>query len=459
VRVLLTHPPSPYSLRTVVGIKSAPLGLAYLAAVAQRGGHETRIVDAPTLGLSAEKLRAEIVGWRPDLLGVSSTAIGHRDALQLVREVKEHLPDVFTVLGGPHVTFLDEETLQSCPPLDAVVRGEGELTFAELLELLPSPARLATVTGLTYRDGDRVVRNPDRPLVADLDSLGFPAYHLLPMGQYRLGRSMQFSNMLSSRGCPYRCTFCASSSLFGKRWRCHSPEHVVAEMELLRDRFGVRHIEILDDTFTLSHERVRQICDRLLRRNVGIWWTASSRVGTLTPDLARTLYRAGCRLLFFGFESASQPVLDFLCKGIKVEQARETVAIARRAGLQTMGSFILGTPVDTRESIRRTIRLARTLALNYAEFTLLTPYPGTPLYEQVRAQGLRCSGDWSNYTMMWPTLEHPTIPAATLKKYVDWAYLSFYLRPRHIWLEIRERNLYFVPIAFKALLTYAFQKR
>jgi anaerobic magnesium-protoporphyrin IX monomethyl ester cyclase len=264
--------------------------------------------------------------------------------------------------------------------------------------------------------------------------------------------------MITSRGCPYQCSFCSSSNLFGKKWRFRSPEHVVGEMEYLRDRFGCSEVEIVDDTFTVSPGRVESICELLIQRNLGVLWSASSRIGMLTSELARKLKRAGCTTLYLGFESASQDVLDSLCKNIKLEDAWQTMEVVRKAGLRAIGSFILGCPADTVETIKKTIRFSRALSLRYAQFTLLTPYPGTPFYEEAVSRGLIAERDWSKYTIVDPVVRHPTISARKLKRLMGWAYLRFYLRPEYVLDEIRDGNLRRVFGVFKALLRDRFQK-
>jgi len=433
-------------------MKSPPLGLAYIAAVAEQAGHEVRIIDSPTLGLSNEELISRIVNYKPEVLGIGATTLGYADALGIIAGVRARLPRTFIVMGGPHVTFTDEETLRECPALDAVVRGEGEETFKELLDVLSSRGDLSRVAGLTYRDGERILRNQDRPFIKDLDSVPFPAFHLLPMEKYYMVRGMPFACMMSSRGCPFRCSFCSSSSLFGKTWRFRSAENVVAEMEYLKKRYGIRQVEIVDDTFTVNRSRVHKICDLLIKKNLGLTWATTARVGSFDEELARKMKKAGCVSLYLGFESASQRVLDSLCKGIKLEQAWKTMETVRRVGLETVGSFIIGSLADTVKSIRKTIRFARALSPNYAQFTLLTPYPGTPLYKEAKERGLITSKDWSRFTILEPVLKHPTIPAKILRRYLNWAYISFYLRPRYILQEIRKRNLYLVPRAIKALI-------
>jgi anaerobic magnesium-protoporphyrin IX monomethyl ester cyclase len=453
MRVFLTQPGSNSNLRRVAGVKSPPIGLAYLGAAAERVGWDVKIVDSSTLGLSCRRLVDQAVEYEPDVLGISTTTMDYVESLAVVSGVKNRLPGTFTVMGGPHVSFTDRQTLRQCPELDAVVRGEGEKTFEELLSAVRSRADVSGIKGLTCRVNGSIQRNPDRPFVQDLDSLGFAAYHLLPMEAYRMGKGRPFACMVTSRGCPFQCSFCSSSNLFGKKWRYRSPEHVVAEMEYLRDRFGCGEVEILDDTFTVSPERVDRICDLLIDKNLGLLWSASSRIGMLTAESARKLKRAGCTTLYLGFESASQEVLDSLCKNIKLEDAWKTMEVVRNAGLRVIGSFILGCPADTLETIKKTIRFAKELSPRYAQFTLLTPYPGTPLYDEAQSLGLIAERDWSKYTIVDPVVKHPQISAKNLKRYVDRAYLSFYLRPRYIFDELRDRNFHLVLRVLKALIT------
>jgi anaerobic magnesium-protoporphyrin IX monomethyl ester cyclase len=457
MRVLLTQPASNHSLRRVVGLKSPPLGLAYLGAAVERLGYDVRVIDNSSLGLTTQQLVDQAAEYEPDVFGVSTTTMGYPESLDLISGVKSRLPRTFTVMGGPHVTFTDHTVLRQCPELNAVVRGEGEKTFEDVVNAVRWGADLSAVSGLTYRVNGDIQRNPDRPFLDDLDSIGFAGYHLLPMHTYRIGRGDLFACMVTSRGCPYQCSFCSSSSLFGKKWRFRSPEHVVAEMEYLRDRFGCREVEILDDTFTVSPQRVDRICDLLIKRNLGITWSAASRIGMLTAKLAHKLKMAGCTTLYLGFESASQDVLDSLGKNIKLEDAWTTMKVVRKAGIRAMGSFILGCPADTVESIRKTIRFSCALSLRYAQFTLLTPYPGTPFYEQALNSGLIAETDWSKYTIVDPVVKHPSIPARTLKRYVNLAYMKFYLRPRYLFDELRDGNLHRILTVMKALVTGKFR--
>ncbi len=453
MRVLLTNSPSRSAINQVAGIRTPPLGLGYLAAIAEQAGHEVRVVDAPTVGLTREQLVQQIDDDEPDLLGVSATANGFQDALRVVVEAKRKRPGLYAVLGGPHVTFLDEQTLQDCRAVDAVARGEGEETFRQLMEAVVSGAEPCGIAGLTYRRNGTVLRNPDRPLIADLDPLPFPAYHLLPMDRYAL-TGTPYACIMTSRGCPYHCTFCASSHLFGNRWRSRSPESVVEEMAYLRERFGVEYIEMVDDTFSVSHRRVDAICDLLISRKLDVCWTASARVGSLNEPILRKMKAAGCRAIFLGFESGSQDVLDYLCKGVRVEDAFETMDLVRRVGLEVVGSFILGSPQDTEDTVRETIRFARKLSPNYAQFSILTPYPGTPLYEEALAKGWLTSPDWSQFDILRPVMKTPGISAKKLKRHLDWAFISFYLRPRFLWQEVRRRNLHFISRALKGLSAY-----
>jgi anaerobic magnesium-protoporphyrin IX monomethyl ester cyclase len=454
MRVLLTQPVSNFGLRNVVGMKSPPLGLAYVGAAAERVGCDVEVIDSASIGLSSSQLIDRVVEYEPDVFGVGTTTMGYPEGLTLVSAVKKHLPRTFTVMGGPHVTFTDGEALGQCTGLDAVVRGEGEKTFEELLSARESGGSLAGIKGLSDRVNGDIARNPDRRFVQDLDSLGFAGYHLLPMEKYRMGRGNLYNCMITSRGCPYCCSFCSSSNLFGKKWRFRSPEHVVAEMEYLKERFGCREVEILDDTFTVSPQRADSICELLIKKNWDLLWSASARIGTLTAEMARKLKRAGCTTLYLGFESASQEVLDSLCKGVKLEEAFKTMEVIRKAGLRAIGSFIIGCPADTVESIKKTIRYARALSPRYAQFTLLTPYPGTPFYNEALAQGLIEEKDWTKFTIVDPTIKHPSISARKLKRYVNWAYVSFYLRPRYIFDELRDGSFYLVPRAFKAFIEH-----
>ena len=425
-----------------MGITVPPLGLAYLAAMLEKEGHEVDIIDAQALKLSISQIKKEIEERQPDLLGVTSVTPTIYEALELIKITKSVSPYTFTVLGGPHVSFLPIKTLEECPQLDAVCIGEGEETVVDLAKTVECGGNLSNVRGIAYRSEGGIVKNPPRPLISDLDSLPFPARHLLPMNKYTiLGKKSVIGHLMTSRGCPFNCIFCSSSLLFGKKFRGRSPENVVDEMEHVISEYKARTIEFADDEFTLNRKRVEGICYEIRKRGLDVFWACSSRVDTISKDLLKKMKRAGCFLIYYGIESGSQRILNFIRKGITIDKVIRAIKWTKEVGIKTLGSFIIGFPGETEEDIKKTISLAKKLRLDYAQFAIATPYPGTELYDLAKREGMLETEDWSQYTAANPVLKNYGCSRETLIKLFKEAYTTFYLSPRMLLKNLSYSNL------------------
>lgn len=426
MRALFVEPPV-WSRLHRFGVTGIP-STAYLAPVLEEEGHEVKIVDSPTLGYGLSDVREVIKGFNPELVGITSTTPAIYDAYKVAKVAKELNPSCTTVIGGPHPTFTAKQTLKECPHLDIAVRGEGEETIGEVA----SSKDIESIEGITYRKNSKILENENRPPIMDLDSLPFPAYHLLPMDRYKVG-GLRYATMVTSRGCPFNCIFCSSSRICGKVWRGKSPRRVLEQMELLLNEYGIREIEMIDDTFTLNKNRARKICDLVIEKGLDISWSCSSRVDTIDKSLAEKLKEAGCHTVYMGIESGTKKTLDYLKKGISLGQIKKAVKMVKKAGLNPVGSFILGVPGETKKQMKGTVEFAKKLGLTLAQFTLLTPYPGTEAYEMAEKNNLLLTKDWSKYTTLNPVMKVPGMTAKELKRTIFEAYLNFYLRFSYIW--------------------------
>jgi radical SAM superfamily enzyme YgiQ (UPF0313 family) len=258
--------------------------LAYLASVL-RGEHEVKIVDPNILGYSMEDVRRVLKEFYPDIVGVTSVTPSIPQAYHVAKMAKEVRDDCTVLIGGPHASFLPNQTLKECEYIDVVVRGEGEETVQELPEAIED-GEIEKVRGITFRKGDQIISNKPRPFIKDINEIPFPCWNLLPMDKYRF-YGERYAAMLTSRGCPFGCSFCASSRLFGGYWRGRSPENVLEEIQMLHEGYGIRNIEFVDDTFTFNVKRAEEICSGIIGEGWDISWGASSRVDTLTRGLLR----------------------------------------------------------------------------------------------------------------------------------------------------------------------------
>jgi len=401
--VLLIQPPLPEKLapyrRDVV--LCPPIGLCYVASTLLSHGFTVDMVDLAISDPEPEKLQSEISRARPKILGITTSTCTYERALEVARKAKRIDPEIVTVFGGPHVTFTAEEALAH-PDVDLVVRNEGEISMLELCRLyLREEGSLDKIKGISYRDKSRVVHNPSRPLIQDLDKLPFPARHLLPPDLYKIP-----GTLITSRGCPSQCVFCAARAMSGGMYRPRSPGNVLAEIDEMKERFNPPFYFIADDTFTVFHDRTREICAGLKKR--GARWLCESRANFVNRDLLATMADSGCYGIQFGAESGSQAVLNSIRKGITVDQVRNAAKWARELNLLTVCSFMVPHPEDTLETIAETKRVMLELksqgVVVYVSPT--TPFPGTYLWDHATELGVRMVSDnLEDYDLATPIME------------------------------------------------------
>lgn len=439
---------------------SPPLGLMALAASLRDQGFSARVLD---LGFPEDvaELEARAPAGAPLLIGVTSTTPEFPEVIRLVQRLRARFGDTPIVLGGVHASALGAQAVEEAGA-DYGARGEGEETLAELathlLERRPDEA-LAGIRGLVYRDRGGVVENPPRPAIRDVDALPMPAWELIRAERYFvrpwhfLQERARSAFVMSSRGCPFGCTFCASHATLGKRFRARSPALVVDEIEHLRRAHGVEEILFVDDNFTFDRDRAAAICEELLRRGLDISWRTPNgvRIDTLDAPLVRLMRRSGCYLLGFGIESGDPRILARTRKRLDLDILADRVAMVRRHGIITFGYFILGLPGETFRSGLETVRLAARSELDLAHFGLFAPYPGSETFEDMRDRpGMR---DWDSYLFIKPSPGADLAPGE-LKALLRLSYPAFYLHPRRARLLARVMGPRQLVEAARALLHY-----
>ncbi|MHC5037162.1 MAG: B12-binding domain-containing radical SAM protein [Planctomycetota bacterium] len=422
--------------RSTVGVKyPPPLGLLYIAGTLSHRGVPVTFVDLAHVPGGWRGMRKRFRESGVDLLGLTATTPQFPAALAVARDAKRLNPSCLTVLGGPHVSALPEESLAQSG-VDAVVVGEGEDAMLELAQGSP----LADVQGLLYKDGEgNPVRNPPRPLIEDLDALPYPLYDDTYFRRYgHISWGARAMGVLSGRGCRFNCSFCASGAVHRHRYRLRSPENVVEEVRHWNRRFGVRRFGFTDNTFTTDPARVEAICSRLSRLPFRVAWGCMTREDCLDGGLLRAMRRAGCRTIEIGVESGDPEVRARNGKPGTLGHVERVVAWAGRLGIHVNAYFILGLPYDTPETVERTIRFARRLKVNYAQFSLFTPLPGSRAWTWVnRGEPLSLiHRDWSVFTRHeTPVVRSPALSPEHLLALYRKAVRSFYFNPAY-WMRL-----------------------
>ena len=450
MKVTFLNPPQTNSKYKFLGVVAPSLGIGYMAAVLEKNGYDVDVLDASALELTYDEIGEEILKRNPDIVSISALTPTIGVALDSADKIKQVKPDTIVVLGGYHPTFEYESVLEE-PSVDVVVRGEGEYTFLDLVRTVENDGDLADVQGLAFHDENNfsLVVTPDRPIIEDLDELPFPAFHLFPMEKYRiLNITTNVATIITTRGCPMQCSFCSSAALHGHHLRRRSPENVCDEIEVRLNEQNIDTIAFMDDTFTLNKKFVRDFCAEIKRRNLKFWWGCTSRVDTLDEELLQLMKDSGCITIFIGVESADQQMLEKMNKNITVSKTESAFRLARKVGIRTIASCVIGMPEDTKKSMKQTIDFVKRLNPNYALYSLATPYPGTRFYNETFKKNLIQIRDWSKYTLIDPVLETIDCSSKELRSIQKKAFLKFYLRPGYLIRQVSQDGM----ILFKTIL-------
>ncbi len=412
------------------------MGMLVLAAVARERGYRVHLDDAKAHGTPIEDVAQRIAALRPDYLGLSATTISVNNAERIAARVKALRPGVVTILGGAHVSAIPERTLDALPSIDFGVVGEGEVSLFDLLARLESGLPVDGVAGLAYRRDGRVHANPRAPYIDDLDALPAPAWDLLPDFPHRFRPSLfsyprtPVATLITSRGCPFSCTFCDRSTS-GRKGRMHSVESVARLCQMLVER-GARHINFLDDLFTVRRQRVVDLCHAFLDHGFTFSWSCNSHPNLLDAATMQLMRRAGCWQIAYGIESGSQRVLVVVKREVRIPRMRETLRMTRAAGIRAKGFLMLGHPTEGLDSLDETAAFLRTVELDLCQITKFTPYPGTPAYPTVHRHGT-FDEDWERMNAMNFVFVPQGLTTDVLETYFDHCYRAFYTRPDVVW--------------------------
>jgi anaerobic magnesium-protoporphyrin IX monomethyl ester cyclase len=414
MKLLLINPPQTFYPGSDAPAGNLPLGLMYIAAVQEKAGYDVEILDAfmtdisvrkigdtTEIGMTYEKIADEVKRRKPDIVGVSNpfTCQTHH-AARVADIVKGIDHGVLTVVGGPHVSAVPEEFLSEARNVDIAVMGEGEHTMLDIAKMHEGQTRTENIEGIVYRKGNRLIRTPPRPFLENLDELPYPAYHLVDMERYLKPEKIEYRSfkersisMITSRGCPFNCVFCAVHLHMGKAFRAHSAEYVVNHIQHVVEKYRVKTIFFEDDNLTFDLKRFDSICDRILERNVKFKWETPNgiRADYLTLELLKKMKRSGCQSVFFGVESGDQHVLDdIISKSLDLEAVMNVAKMCKKIRLNTAAFYIIGFPGEKKEDMQKTVEFALKLKKEYDVGMLLhvaTPSCGTRLYYECKKNG------------------------------------------------------------------------
>ena len=356
------------------------LGLGYIAAYASKKHPDLEFRLLDTRVTNSNEL-ANFLSNEFDIIGITATSQTFLEAVEYANTIREKYPKTPIVIGGPHISTVKEEVIEKFP-FDYGVYGEGEETFSDLIYFFKREKNLEEINGLIYRNNeDRVIINPIRELIPDLDSIPFPLYNLFNMRLYPQHR------MITTRGCPHKCVFCNSHSIWTNKWRKRSAENIIEEIEFLSSNYSMKSFVFNDDSFNIDLVRVERFCDLLIERKTGIIWTTSVRVDRVNETIAQKMKLAGCYNVSIGIESANNEVLKLMYKSNTREKIYDGIQIFRKVGIDVMGQFMIGNPGDTLETIKESIEFAKTSNLNGVEFYTALPYKDTQLWEYATSHG------------------------------------------------------------------------
>lgn len=455
MKVLLLNPHKAFC------ITEPPLGLAYLAAMIEKD-HEVRIIDATVEGLSLEQTLKEVCNYAPDVIGITMLTPVYPRAKELCLAIKKSL-NTFVIGGGVHCTLMPEETLRDTG-IDLVVTGEGELTFKELINILSQGKSIEDVKGIAYLKDGKFIKTDRRPFMENLDTLPYPARHLLPLRKYtgsQGARGSVTTAVMTSRGCPFDCLFCSVKATWTRKFRQRSPENVVGEFVEIYNKFGIKEISFNDDLLTTNRKWLVKFCEGLKATKIDFSWRCLSRTDTIDRDLLRLMKEAGCHTIAFGVESGNQEVIDTIKKKINLAEVKDIFNLVKEVGIDIWAFFMLGNLGENRSTIRDTMNLAKELNPDTVSFSIAMPIPGSDFYSIAVEKNMMPSDfDWSQFDYNHDALigtedmSREELKNLRGKMYEEFYDRLFYIYENIIKKSIKQRSLEGIPEKIKFIQLY-----
>lgn len=454
-KILLIQPPVNVDMKIEGGLKYPPMGITFLAATIREKGYAVKIFDANVEKKPFKQLFKILDEYKPNIVGLSFTSLLAESAHYFADLIKKKDPNIIIIAGGYHSTVVPLEIIKD-KNFDFVVIGEGENTIIEWLEHYKNKQNnFDQIKGLVFRKGDEIIQTEHRELIPDIDSVPFPAYDLLPINKYSSLASTRkpYVTFIRSRGCPFRCLFCGVQKMFGRMYRCQTPEKTISEIDILIKDFGVKEINFKDSDFLIDKQNVTKFCQLLIEKKHNLIWTCNARVDMVNEEILELMKQAGCKLITFGVESGNQEILDHLKKDIKIHQTKETVFLTKKIGIKCALDIILGGIGETKKTFNQTLKFVKEIDPDYVAFTYLTAFPGSELYSKSLENNWFIKGKSNDYDYENLQLNATKMSDEELSKIYKQALVSFYFRPKYIFKRIKNLTFSELKNNFNGLLT------
>jgi radical SAM superfamily enzyme YgiQ (UPF0313 family) len=423
-----------------------PLGLLYLGTILKQNGYDVKILDCVPQKINYIELDNIIKEFVPFVVGITTYTMSMVDVLKTINIVKKVNSEIITVLGGHHVNLYPLESIKY-ENVDFILTGEGEESFPKLIDYISenkSFDEILTINGVGFFRNDKEYLNHERAYVKEIDKLPFPDRTFLPFEIYKsiVGKNDMVATIMSSRGCPFKCTYCYTPN---KSYRSRSTQNIIEEIKYLIN-LGFKEIFFFDDLFALKTEKVIEFAEALQIEKIKIDWSFRARINTVTPELVEEVKKAGIHRIQFGIESGVNKTLDRVKKGTDIERIKTAIKLCRKAKITTIGNFMMGLPDETENDIKTTLKFSRKIGLNYAQYSVLVPYPFTEIYEEGLKSGVFSHDYWQEFAdnpidnfkkfkvQYWTKEVSEEFLFKTIKK----SFKLFYLRPITIMNKLRE---------------------
>lgn len=401
MKIVLVHPP--YWESFFFSSPSPPLGLGYIGAVLEKSGFDVQIIDSNPLRLTLDGVKNAIKNEKPDIVGIDCGTTYRYEAFDLVRLLKGDMPEIITVMGGPHVTFTAEETLARIPEIDVIVRGEGEMTMLELAKSIKQGRNYRDIEGITFRENGNIVSSPNRLPLADLDTLPFSALHLFPLDKYdpeeprKELRKLRYCPIITSRGCTIGCVFCSTCAFWGRKFRARSANNILDELRFRINEYGAGHFQFFDDAFAMNQRRAKEVCQEIIDQDLKIKFHIMARADNMDEELINLLQKAGCYQIDFGVETGSPAIMKNIGKKLDLSVVEKTFKMCREVGINVLAYFMAGLPGEREADIQRTIEFIKRAEIDTVDAFVASVFPGTELYHKAESSGAIDSSVWFTY--------------------------------------------------------------